>query len=119
MRKWVVLAVAAALVAPVPAAWANGALAVGGGSFGFSRNHESLRHAEELALNNCGNPECRIVMTFANACAAYAHASNGAWGWAFRPNEQAARDRAMENCFAKGGRDCVVQTNRGYECDGL
>jgi hypothetical protein len=119
MRKWVVIAVAAGLVAPVPVAWANGALAVGGGSFGFSRNHESLRHAEELALNNCGNPECRIVMTFANACAAYAHASNGAWGWAFRPNEQAARDRAMENCFGKGGQDCVVQTNRGYECDGL
>ena len=33
--------------------------------------------------------------------------------------EQAARDRAMENCFAKGGHDCVVQTNQGYECDGL
>jgi hypothetical protein len=119
MRAWAIVVVGAALIAPMSAAWANGALAVGGGSFGFSRNHESMRHAQRLALDNCGNSECRIVTTFANTCAAYAHASNGAWGWATRPDEQAARDRAMENCFGKGGHDCVVQTNLGYECDGL
>jgi len=115
-----ILAIAAAvLVAPTPPAFAAGALAEGGGSFGFSRNHESMRVAERMALGNCGNAECHIVMTFAGSCVAYASASNGASGWARRENESLARDRALENCIDHGGRDCKVRTNLGYECDGM
>ncbi|HKO08718.1 MAG TPA: DUF4189 domain-containing protein [Alphaproteobacteria bacterium] len=119
MRSFAIFAVAAALIAPVPAAWADGALAVGGGSFGFSRNHESTSHAEKLALDNCGNPQCHIVMTFSHSCAAYARSPNGHEGWAVRPNEEGARGRAIENCVEHGGHDCAVQTNLGYECDGF
>ncbi|HUI16098.1 MAG TPA: DUF4189 domain-containing protein, partial [Alphaproteobacteria bacterium] len=77
MRAFAVFAVAAAVVVPISAAWADGALAVGGGGFGFSRNHENMGYAQKLALDNCGNPQCHIVMTFSHSCAAYARSPNG------------------------------------------
>jgi len=112
--------VAAGVVTPMPPAQAAGALAVGsGGSFGFSRNHESMRVARRMALGNCGKADCHIVMTFSGSCLAYASASNGHWGAARRGNESIARDSAIEECEARGGRDCAVRTNLGYECDNL
>jgi hypothetical protein len=113
-----IVAAGAVVVAPMPAAWADGALAVGGGNFGFSRNQEGMSYAEQVALDNCGNAQCRIVETFRHSCEAYASASNGASGWARRDSERDARLIAMENCYERGGRDCAVQTNQGYECDG-
>jgi len=118
MRAWVVFAVAATLVAPMSAARAEGALAVGGGSFGFTRNEPTMNYAEQLALTRCGNSQCKIVETFSHACEAYAQASSGAAGWA-RGSERIARRHAVENCADAGGEDCTVRTNRGYECDGL
>jgi hypothetical protein len=119
MRSWTIVVVAAVVVAPMSWAWADGALAVGGGQFGFSRNHETMKHAVKLALDNCGNSKCRIEMTFRNSCVAYASASNGIAGWARRDSERAARRAAMKNCDDAGGRDCAVRANEGYECDGL
>lgn len=113
-----IVAIATTVVAPMSPAWADGALAEGGGSFGFSRNHPDMSYAEQVALGNCGNAQCRIVETFSNSCLAYASASNGASGWARRHNESIARIRAMEICAERGGLDCVVRTNLGYECDG-
>src|SRR5664279_1786202 len=114
-----IVAVAAAVVTPMPPAWAAGALAlaVGGGSFGFSRNHESMRVARSMALGNCGNSKCEIVLSFEGTCVAYASASNGHSGWARNGNESIARHRAIEECEDHGGRDCAVRTNLGYECD--
>lgn len=107
------------MVTPMPPAQAAGALAVGGGSFGFSRNHESMRVARSMALGNCGNSKCEIVMSFEGTCVAYASGSNGHSGWARHGNESIARHRAIEECEDHGGRDCAVRTNLGYECDNL
>jgi hypothetical protein len=112
-----IVAVAAAVVTPMPPARAAGALAVGGESFGFSRNHESMRVARSMALGNCGNSKCEIVISFEGTCVAYASGSNGASGWARHDNESLARHRALEKCEDSGGRGCAVKTNLGYECD--
>jgi len=109
---------AVVVIASIPSAWADGALAVGGGSFGFSRNHESMRTARSVALERCGNDACEIKMTFRNSCLAYARASNGHWGTARRDDEGSARRAAIAECEDRGGRNCEIKTNRGYECDG-
>jgi hypothetical protein len=65
-----IVALVAAVVTPMPPAWAAGALAVGGGSFEFLRNHESMRVARSMALGNCGNSKSEIVMSFEGTCVA-------------------------------------------------
>jgi hypothetical protein len=115
----IILAVATALILSTPAAWADGALAVGdGGNFGVSRNHPGQHRAERVALENCsrGSTGCRIVLNFEHACAAYAHSRNGHQGWAARGNEHRARHEAVDACENHGGRHCEIRT---VQCDGL
>lgn len=119
MRSRIIVAVTAALIVSTSGAWANGALAVdGAGNFGVSRNHPSQHRAERIALENCSRTStgCRIVLNFANACAAYASSPNGREGWAARDNEHWARHQAVENCENHGGRHCQIRT---VQCDGM
>ena len=96
------------------AAWAEGALAVGGGRYGISADkhdrHQADRRAEEL----CGVSDCRVVMNFVGECAAIAYSRNGARGWARGENRERAGRHAVEQCHSQHGHDCEVAA---VECD--
>ena len=97
---------------------AAGAIAVGPcGSDGYSYDHPTREQAEERALQECG-PKCEVVVTFHNACGAFATdvaKSCGPQGWAWNAERGAAEDMAIRECINQGGGQCQVKR---WVCDG-
>ena len=95
------------------AAIANGALAIDGNQgqgYGFSYDYPDMRGAEQRALRECGQG-CRVVLRFASGCGAYAAdqaRGSSAYGWGTAATGQAAQNRAMSECSARG-RQCMVR----------
>ncbi len=106
------LLAALCLLAP-GAALANGALAIDGNqgqAYGFSYDYPDMRGAEQRALRECG-PGCRVVLRFSTGCGAYAAdqaRGSTAYGWGTAASSQAAQNRAMSECSARGQR-CMVR----------
>jgi len=95
------------------ASLANGALALDsnqGPAYGFSYDYPDMRGAEQRAVRECGQG-CRVVLRFATGCGAYAAdqaRGSTAYGWGTAATGQAAQNRAMSECSARG-RQCMVR----------
>ncbi len=92
-----------------------GALAIDshqGPSWGWAINYATPQAADRRALNECGS-NCRIVMRFSNACAAFAAdqaQGSTSYGWANGYDTGAgAQNRATAECRNKGGTSCIVR----------
>lgn len=105
-RLGVVASVCALLALSTAAAWADGAIAVGGDRYGMVYNADGQRGAERGALDECGNGRCHIVFNFRHTCAALAGSRNGPYGWAHGDTPDHARFRAVQECRGAGGHGC-------------
>jgi hypothetical protein len=69
------------------------------GTFGASQNEPTASRANEVALKNCGSPECRVHAVEPRGCGALAKSdSDKAWGGADRENIEAAKRDAIQRC---------------------
>lgn len=116
------LAGAAALLLSLSAvspAFAWGALAIDsnhGSRWGYSHGYSSESGAVNRAVGECGRG-CRSVVTFNNACAAYAvdrTSGSTVYGWARASSRGAAENSALGYCRSYGGRNCAI---RVWGCD--
>jgi len=104
----------ATLIAATPPAHADGALAIDhpqGVRFGWSTYYGSKKSAERSAVEKCG-PDCRPVLYFDEGCGAYATdrvPGSPVFGWAVRETKEKAQEKAVEECFLRGGRQCAVR----------
>lgn len=113
-------ALAAMLLAEVPAATADGALAVGKcDRNGYTFGYRSMAVARADAVANCastGDRTCEIVVTIRGVCGAFAVSGEcGARGWAYAPSRGAAERLAINLCVRYGGTNCTI---RRWVCDG-
>lgn len=110
---------------PLPAVGAAGqagygALAVGGQQghrYGWAVNEATQEAADARARAKCGE-DCRVVMRFSNACAAYAAdqtRGSTAFGWARGARDAQVRELALDACRSHGGTACTV---RVWACTG-
>lgn len=79
-------------------------------------NKPSKDAATHDAILACGS-DCEIVITFQNACVAYAadHKSNSTvFGYGKAANEHTAGEQALDQCESRGG-SCTVMASG---CDG-
>lgn len=82
-----------------------GAVAIGKSGQAWSHSFSSENGAINSVRNNCNGP-CSTIKTFYNACGSIASAPNGAWGWAWNTNMEAAKSEAMNYCM-DNGRNCA------------
>ncbi|MGP0089019.1 MAG: DUF4189 domain-containing protein [Xanthobacteraceae bacterium] len=113
-------ALAGMLLAEVPAATADGALAVGKcDRYGYTFDYRSMPAARAAAIANCastGDRTCEVVVTIRGACAAFVVSGEcGARGWAYAPSRGAAERLAINLCVRYGGTNCTI---RRWVCDG-
>jgi len=80
-----------------PYCWGGIAINTATGRWGWSVNHATRGEAQAAATARCGY-QCNRVLTFQNACGAYALANNGGWGWATRYDRYAAEAEALRQC---------------------
>ena len=71
------------------------------GSYGYSYDHPTRRNAERAALRECGSLGCVVKLWFKNNCAAYARGRGGE-GWAYNDSLEDAKQRAIDECEARG-----------------
>jgi pimeloyl-ACP methyl ester carboxylesterase len=74
---------------------------------GLSAAQPTEARAREVALQQCGRPDCTVQVYRPGHCVAVARASHGPWAFAGRPNTDASPG-ALEFCRRNGGRDCRV-----------
>lgn len=82
--------------------------------FGYSHDHDSAKTATDAAQRNCrdqerGADDCRVVVTFHNACGALALGDQGAYGSAWGRSRREASAKALTECRPHGGASCKVQ----------
>jgi len=103
-RAALITAATAALIlssAAAPAQAQYGAIAYDQmtGKYGSSSNEPNAARANEMALQNCASPECRVHAVEPHGCGALAKSdSDKAWGGADRENIDAAKHDAVEHC---------------------
>ncbi|MEW7008366.1 DUF4189 domain-containing protein [Lentilitoribacter sp. EG35] len=88
-----------------------GAVAIGPNGHAWSHSYSSENGAINSVRNNCNGP-CSTIKTFYNTCGSIASAPNGAWGWAWNGNMEAAKSEAMSYCM-DNGQNC---TPRVWAC---
>jgi hypothetical protein len=117
-RLTAAIALAACVLAPGTAEARNlyGAIAYsfGNGSVGWSYDHNSRGRAESDAVARCrraGGSGCKVVIWFANSCAALAVGPRG-YGSYWHVNKATAQSQAMRAC-AKYGSGCGI---RAWSC---
>lgn len=81
--------------------------------FGFSENFDNERLATQAAIRFCrqqdrGADDCRVLVTFYNACGAIALGDDGAHGADWAMNTRDAAAKALDRCRA-GGANCKVE----------
>ena len=84
---------------------------------GWSYDYETEDEARHMALRNCaphGN-DCRVVMSFSNACGAVAAGSNKRYAIGEGVSEKQAQADAMAKCSKAGGTECDIQA---WSCTG-
>jgi serine/threonine-protein kinase len=82
--------------------------------YGYSYDHGSPRAAADAAVAHCrkenkGASDCRVVVTFHNACGALALGDKGAWGSAWGPSRREASAKALGECRPYGGTSCKIE----------
>ena len=84
------------------------------GIYGISSQNPTIEGAEQEAQGNCaviaGGRNCRVVISYGNACAALAISDDGAWGADSARTTRGELMRGMNEAFAKARAQCE---NRG------
>lgn len=79
---------------------------------GLAGNTVSETDAVVRALTDCENRsragDCRILVTFRNACGALSESANGAYGSGWGINDERARYYATDVCVEGGGTACHI-----------
>ena len=80
---------------------------------GYSYGYDSEKTASNVAVANCrrqdsGAEDCRVLVTFHNACGALARGDKGAHGSDWGHSGREASAKALEKCRARGGDSCKV-----------
>jgi serine/threonine-protein kinase len=83
--------------------------------YGYSKDFGSAREAASAAVNNCrkedvGAGDCKVVVTFHNACGALALGNDGAYGSAWAMSQREASSKALVECRPYGGTSCKVES---------
>jgi hypothetical protein len=84
------------------------------GVHGYSFDFGSVNAASQAALLNCRNQEkgaddCRVLVTFHDACGALALGGNGAYGSAWGLSQREASAKALVECRPHGGNGCKIE----------
>ncbi len=99
-------------------ATAGGAIAIGPcAAYGYAYDFSDLAQARATALKRCAEGACRVAVTMRRACAAFAvdgRDACGAYGYAVAARLGQAQNKALEECYTHGGRECVI---RAWACD--
>jgi hypothetical protein len=88
--------------------------------YGYSRDYGSSRAAADAAVANCrkenkGASDCKVLVTFRNACGALALGNKGAYGSAWGLSQREAANKALTECRPYGGASCKIE---GQVCSG-
>lgn len=80
--------------------------------FGWSHSWNTQQKAEAVALKNCNKfgSGCEVALWFYNSCGAVA-ADKDILGWAHDPNEERAKQTAIEECTKAGGKTCELKVS--------
>ena len=110
----VLLAFGAMLLAALPAPAAEyGAIAWDRqtGKRGWSWNQPTQKHADEVAVSECGTSGCKVIIRAGSGmCAALASTDDGKHiGAAARKDRDAARVASLKNCDKDKGGECTVR----------
>jgi serine/threonine-protein kinase len=81
---------------------------------GYSHGYGSSKEAAGAAVVNCrkedtGASDCKVLVTFHNACGALALGHNGAYGSAWGMSQREASTKALSECRPYGGSTCKVE----------
>jgi serine/threonine-protein kinase len=81
--------------------------------YGYSHDYDSAKGASEAAVRHCrgqegGADDCRVVVTFHNACGALALGDRGAYGSAWALSVREASAKALAECRPHGGASCKI-----------
>ena len=68
------------------------------GKYGYTYDYGTRASAEEAALRNCNDADCRLVLWFVNACGALAIGDGYAWGAGWASSQSEAENIAMSYC---------------------
>jgi len=82
------------------------------GAAGWSDSHDNKQDAERTALSQCtqNGADCRVIVTFANSCAAVAVGDDGVVVAKLADSGDEAGEAAVLACSDAGGGDsCTVQ----------
>jgi serine/threonine-protein kinase len=103
------LAIVSAPSAAADDTWGAIALSQSSGAIGYSYRHAYEDDAGYDAVNRCSAHarDCKVVVTFVNACGAVAYGRGGGYGVAWNANAKAAQRRAMAECQART-RQCRI-----------
>lgn len=82
--------------------------------YGYSHDFSSPNAAAEAALRNCrtqekGTDDCRVLLTFHNACGALTLGDHGAYGSAWGLSQREAAAKALVECHPHGGSSCKIE----------
>jgi serine/threonine-protein kinase len=82
--------------------------------YGYSSDYGSSRPAADAAVANCrkenkGASDCKVLVTFRNACGALALGNNGAYGSAWGLSQREAANKALVECRPYGGTSCKIE----------
>jgi uncharacterized protein DUF4189 len=82
--------------------------------YGYSHDYDSARGAGDAAVRNCrgqerGADDCRVLVTFHDACGALALGDRGAHGSAWALSGREASAKALAECRPHGGASCKIQ----------
>jgi serine/threonine-protein kinase len=81
--------------------------------YGYSYAYGSSKAAGGAAVSNCrkqdqGATDCKVVVTFRNACGALALGDKGAYGSAWGLSQREASAKALGECRPHGGSSCKI-----------
>ena len=79
-------------------------------AIGYSHNYNSKSDAQDRAMSNCEQYayDCRVAITFQNACGALAVGRRGGWGTGWSAGRAEAQTRALNSCSRYDG-GCTVR----------
>ncbi len=83
-------------------------------ALGWSWDYNSKHAADAAALGKCGS-NCRVAVTFRNACGAIAVSNDRKWFGRWAPNSGQAQSLAMSACRANSHGGCYIPR---WQCSG-
>lgn len=82
--------------------------------YGYSHDHGSAKAAADAAVGSCRKQDtaandCKVLVTFHNACGALALGHRGAYGSAWGMSQREAAAKALAECRPHGGDSCQIK----------